>query len=810
LFDIKEIYTKNINWLKSATRDTYTKKQKSLNDGSIEFYINSRIMDTELLTQNIIISKISQDSLQYYYKLLDNTYYNMNENEEYRCYKIYQNILDFNNNNNTLTLFEPIDNDTTEISQNDIIVNLWLVNNIDTELIFDSIKLFNNVKQLKNKLLANSITKSIYIFNYTKPWNYWSLLNGINKVNNLSNVVNNIYLKWDQDSVVEMDDLLFPYKYLTNQEVLILKSFLKTVNKSVVARNNYILMRNEIEPLIINNLQTWLNNPSFFLDVVNNVNTFLYYNGYDVIFDGNNIIFNNDTNPEYINIDGVNEISSYISNEFTFDEINNIVYRNEESYTRINVEIGKWINQEKDISNFGVSVHKLLRYLKLLGEELKELLDNFSKPLNEVPEYIYNNPLKFIINKLWEEYKNTPYLNKLDKQFNDELVLKFNFNETSKIYSSVNYLASFVLQNTGINSIIYFYPFLYSQTIYEFNIGKLSIYEPNIVKLVDKNVELITKPLYPYKINFEANEITTDATYSIDFLNGKHIATDLKISNEYVYPDQLNFYSEYNIKPSEFIVVKQTNEYNIINSTLLGQLYGLEFGININNVDQIYYRNYNLTIISKNNNLVKLLIPLSIYETENLNGINTNDLFKLKNSVAIRHIIDQDNKQYLDFYSLKFNFIENNTLLKTEYNLYLLNKDSDNKYYIEGSKLDTYNVDIINLINPTSIVDYQEILYEYELYPKILNSKYNSDNNILVPLEFKLQSGDMTITPIKVNVLNNNKLIFYVTISDNNLINDKTYNWNKIVQNKRLGQDIINKINEYLSLIELYYGKKIN
>lgn len=793
--NIKTIYTKNINWINSATKQNRTKKDKLLNDNTIESYIDTHIVNQELLTQNIIISRVTFDSLQYYYKLVDgSTNFSFNQNESYKIFRIYQNILDFNNNNRTIKLSEPIDNDSTEISQDEVIINFWTINEINTNNVFDYITLFNNVKQLKNNLLSKSIIEDIYILNYLKPWKYWSLLNSINKINSLSTFVNNIYLKWNTNVIKMYDDLIdINYSYLTNDEVTILSNFLISINKSNIIKNNFNIIKNQIEPLIFNNLYIWLSNPSFFLNVIDNINLFFKVNNLDVIFDGNNIIFNNDPNPDYIN----NDIASYITNEFTYDPVLNIVYRSLDSYNEINNQIGNWINKTINNKFFGISIHKLLRYLRIIGEELKELLEYFNKPLNNTPEYVYNNPIKFIINKLWEKYNNDPYLNKLEKDFNNKLILNLNYNKTTEIYSSVNYLASFVVEYTGVNSITYFYPLLYTKTI-EYNIDNLSIYNPTIIKPIDKNIELITKPLYPYTINFQTNEININGTYNIDFLNGTQIAKDLVIENPNIYPDQLNFYSEYNIKSNDFLIIKQKNDYSIINSTLLGQLYNIIFDIvDIEYIDQIYYRNYNLIIIKKINNIIQLLIPLTILETNNLGIINTDDLFELRNNISIRKITIENNKQYIDFYNLKFNYIDNKTLLKTDNQLYLLQKDIFNNFYIEGLLLNTHDVIIVTLVKPQIINNLQEILYQYEINSDNLDKKYSSENNnLIMPLEFKLvdEYYNNTITPIKITTIENNKLIFHFTNNDNNLINDTKYKWSIIRQDKRLGQDIINKI----------------
>ena len=61
---------------------------------------------------------------------------------------------------------------------------------------------------------------------------------------------------------------------------------------------------------------------------------------------GKNIIFNNDNNPLYV--PNTNELTGYITNEFTFNENTNEVYRSINSYNKINTQINNWINKNID------------------------------------------------------------------------------------------------------------------------------------------------------------------------------------------------------------------------------------------------------------------------------------------------------------------------------------------------------------------------------------------------------------------------------------------------------------------------------
>ena len=59
MHNVNIIYTKNINYLvKSLQVNKQLNQNKKLNDNSLEFYINTKIINTEDIVQNILLSKI--------------------------------------------------------------------------------------------------------------------------------------------------------------------------------------------------------------------------------------------------------------------------------------------------------------------------------------------------------------------------------------------------------------------------------------------------------------------------------------------------------------------------------------------------------------------------------------------------------------------------------------------------------------------------------------------------------------------------------------------------------------------------------
>ena len=751
---IEKLYTKIINYVSDISRNSSI-KNKSFLDTSIKYeYIDDKYIN-EYLVQEIKVSKIAD--LDYKYELLDNSInFSIETIENYRINIINQNIFKINNSNRVITLYDPIDIDLIEYTSNTIKykVNVYLINQLDNTLLLDSHRLFNNVKQLRTKLLSLSYVEPKYIINSVKTWSTWSILSSINKVSSITSLLNKTYLEWDSinSKVVKKYDNLIIYSYLTNDEVNKLSEFLELMETNTIAKSNYNLMVN-IETLIFNNLYNWLNNPVFFLDVVQNINNLLYYSGFNAYFDGNKIIFNNDSSQE---------LYGYITNEFIYDNINKRVYRPETSFSFMNDDIERWINKTVGYSTFGVDINLLLAYLYKIGNELKILFDDMTKPVKNISEYGYINPLKFIIDKLY-------HLGGNNKTEITSLKLYYDIQTTNNIYSGLTFDDKYDINYYGINSYNYYVPLNYDSSI-ELNLSNLSIYQPNIIKIVNIPDKLIINPLYPCRITY-SDENITDNTYVIDFLNGERIADDVNITNQIIYPNQINFYSEYNIKTTDFLVVKEIKDYKILSMTFLGYKFRLEFLNNIV-VDQIFYRNYNLNILGYDNLYIDVTIPLTLSELSNFNDTNgsDNNTFIFKNYVGIKSSYIDGTKQYLEFYNNLFNYNTNNTLLKTDNNMYALYNDiidGNNVYYIIGYT-DYLNVEVLTTLSPSNIISYNETLYNIILDNIVISELVPTDNNYLIPLEFKLvdETGTMSISPLKINTYQDN-LIFYFTINDN-------------------------------------------
>lgn len=823
--DLITIYTKNKNYVVKSLQNTKTLKNKKLQDSTLDFYINTKVFNTEEIAQNILISKISSDAPKYKYKMVDNTTHDLSTTDTYKLQDIYLYVKNIDTNNSTITTQNYLDSDTVEKNNDYFQVRLLNVYTIDVSNIFDQFYLFNSVKHLKLKLFEKSIINDYTLYTQLKPWKYWSILGSAYYTSSLNSLLNKVYVQWSDSQViistVQINGINF--SYVTNDELLILKKFITSIKTSNIHSSNYNLMKTDIEPLVLSYINNWISKPDFFLNVTDNINNTLHSYGYDVHFDGNNIIFNNDLNPPYTMVNDENELSYILSNEFTYDPINNIVYRSVESYNKIPIEISNWILKIKptDIKTkiFGVTVNKILRYLRIFGDQLLESVNNFSNVLTDTPDYYYNNPLKILIGKIWEKYCKIGNLVNLDKEFTDKLVSSVTFNINSKLiypflllnYTfTINYqsFANYSWAFQGINP-----------PISEANIINVTELQPYGFVSVPQIDSLIINPVYKYKINFNYNEILKNSTYSLDFLTGEKVLSVITLSNVVIYPDQVNFESDYNIKPTDFYVLQQEQIYNIVSTTFLGFLYNVTFNSNVNieYIDEIFLRNNNLTINSKSNNILQLLSPVS--------ALAITDVFEFRNKELIKSFIKAPqiapNAVIIIFYDPYFVFILNQTYIKINDIQYQLKYNQTNYFIITTIDHINNNVEIITIATPTIITLGNEVLYDYTLDPPINDTDYRPINdNYIVPLEFKIVntlSTSQFIIPLHVHTYGNNRLVFHYTMADyTDSISKTTFKFNKITHKKRISEDISNEIislekqEEYLYFIKRTYPKCTN
>jgi hypothetical protein len=721
---IKTIYSNLRNYLQSAQFTNKTKKKVNIQDSSIDSYIDISGTTIEYFTFKILFSSYNVNGNMYKYRFINENYdttatlnFNLNPNEVYNFNTNYsEKVLELNNIKRNIVLTYALDNTTLLNTNNYTDINIYIQHKIDGT---ENTELLQNVKQLRINLINSSVINSSDLFNYLKPWDNWSLLASINGDIKLVQLLNNCYLVWDNNSqsVVRVANIDPSYSYLTNNEVNRLTTFLQTIQNPTVYEN-YIKLKYEIEPIILNSMKQWLTNPQFFLHTTDNINKLLLGHGFDdCYFDGNNIIFYNDMNPTYYA--GTNEVAYYITNEFEYNLVTNSVYRTTTSYNMITPQYIAWLTRE-DTNNFGVSINRLLQYIALLGTQMIELLNNFTNTFKTVDEDASLNSLAYLINRSWENHIDT---NK--------------------------------------------------------NLTMLNKTEPTIAE-------------YPYNITFKENVILPGSQYSVDFINGDNITKDLTIDSPTIYPDQLNFYSEYNIRPSDFILVKKQTNYSILSATYQGKLTTLSFdpSFNVNYVDTIYWRNNSLTIKSVDNNDIILYNPDTI-------DCSINDMYEVRNMLGIVSIVTNNSTQYIEFYSNNFNYIQGSTLMSTSTYTYMLNRDAIG-WCVVGPAIDSYNVTIINTINPINITIEQQYAYNFDI-SGTMDSYYDMvPNNSIIPMDFQLIGNNIVYNPILVQSISssNIQLIFSQQVVTKNA---------SITNIMKVGTNFTNKVNMITKYPEYLY-----
>ena len=802
--NVNIIYTKNVNYLvKSLQINKQLNQNKKLNDNTLEFYINTKIINTEDIVQNILVSKISKTTSEYKHKLLDNTHLSLNINEKYTIQDTNLSISSFNNNDNTIITINNIDNDNLEISNDYSQVQLFTNYEIDISNIFHQSYLFTDVYQLKQDLFNKSYIDANTLMGYLKPWKDTSIVASAQYTTSLQKLLNRVYIQYLNgvaNVIATTDDTT--YSLLTNNEIDMLKKFIVTINSANANyRANYLIMINNIDLFIYGNRYLWLAQPDFFLDVINNINNTFKNNNIAATFDGNNIIFDNDPNPPYITIDGEQEIAYYLPYGYTYDNIQNIVYKPTATFNNIVSDFRKWINKTNVFDGYGLSVNKTLRYLRILGDQFRELYTNFTNPLTDTPDYFYNSPLKFIIGRLWEKYSNTSNLSNLDKEFTDNLTIvsQFEINK-NKVYSYIQFDETINISYYGLVNYAKALDWI-TTGITDVNINDILELEPygsNIVNVINT---LEINPIYKYKLSVN-NEININSNYSFDFLYGNNLSNQIKISNIEIYPDEINFESDYNIKPTDFFVLIQETEYTIIKSTYLGYLYNITFNVNTTFIEQLYFQGSDLLIIKNEPNKVTVLLSI--------NNLNTNNAFEFKNRSYVQSFTKTAATEWtivfkdaLSYFIANFTYIEINSIT------YLLTLRTGNTYYINTTNTftDTYSVLIVTtLIIPSVVNNTTLVLYEYQLDPPFIDTGYKPiENNVIVPLEFKISPTDTNIiSPAYIYSYGDNKLVFYYTHGDNITYDLINYN-SPIIHYKRINQDICNKIIIVTKLEEYKY-----
>lgn len=337
---------------------------------------------------------------------------------------------------------------------------------------------------------------------------------------------------------------------------------------------------------------------------------------------------------------------------------------------------------------------------------------------NSIPIYDYNNPVKYIINKLWNKYNNK--LKNINTDFNKNIIIKYIFNNNNNLYG-ISYLNTL---NITFNTIDLNTENNITNTNFKYNIKYKTeaIFKYKIYLTSNININYIpNKTIFQYTIyNYYNNK------YNINTIN-------INIDNFTIYQNNLIFYSDIDFNSNHFIIFNKINKYDIKQSdiTLIGYIYTITIEkpltYNLLCINEINYNNYNLDIYKNIDNTKKFKIISNI----KLN-FNRSNKFDILLYIFIKlYINTNDNKTNLEFNN-NINYMEYNTFIKIDNNIYILNK-IDNKYFInEIIIINNYNVQLIYKLNISDLtIIGPNVLYKYKLPIYLKYDPINIDNYTL-------------------------------------------------------------------------------
>jgi hypothetical protein len=776
--DITTIYLKKQNIIKSSEQ-TSIRRNININDTQLENIIgnidNKEYYNFELLLKN-------ENNNKYNYILKNNTsdlklsllskYYidNINNNTKYI------------ENNKIITNYTIYDNKlllTTE--QNNI--NIYIENTTNTSL---SLNINNNngdIKELRIKLFNNMVIDN-RILQTLKPWDTWSMINCSYQLDSIKNLLNNCYLKWDEAVIKYTDNNINNYSYLTNNEVVILSTFLTSVNSNIELYKKL----QDVFISILNILPNWLSTNSFFLDVNTIINDYLINNFDNITYDGNSLYYNN------IIIDN----KLYLSNEFTYDISKNVIYRSIDNYNKVNNEIISWFNGN-NISVFGFNLIQLLNHLSNVGLLLINGLNNMT--ISDSIYYNYDNLLKFMMNNIYNKYKDN--LNDISVDFkSSDIITKYNYSiqfNDSLINSNNTFYIDFL---NGVNidilvplnqADVVLYPdkLLFKTDINIQNTDYLMVKEEKIFNITslkclgynyilsfnDINVSFIDNIYYRGTLlTINNNNLQTKLSVLLVDKNIFKLTTNdifelrmnvsiKDITNNYItfYNNNINFVNNKTFlksKENYYLLSKDNTGYfiNNINNDITNNI--------TNDNDLLLVLNINPNLIEYTDQVVySLLLDNNIYDDYNPTNNYINPLnFKLIDSNNNKTIVP------MNIFSLSINEMNPSNNI----NLYFNYIDS---YYIDNNYIDNNNNNnnVIYIIPNNNLpITTKSIIYVYDT---TLNEIVNNKPSINLI--------DKTSTNINYN---NNLQSSYIYVT-NNYLPTNINNINYIIKNS---WDILN------------------
>jgi hypothetical protein len=689
--NISFLYLKTINYIKYSYHNfkKWKNNYQCHNDSTLNKYLDANKQNWIEKIANPVVVKLDTIGAYYKYKIFSqnnisfilNTIYNFTIGDPSLLIK-ENNIYNGNSFIYTENIIPNISGKTTLYSINQ--------NNIDY---FDQINLSKTVPELISKIKhTTDIFKPYMIYNIIKPWSSWSILSNYNSCKYLLNNGDIMY----KNNVIIQNPL--SEIYFTNDELKYLSELLIFINSDRKELDK-IYQQEKILNILLNQLQYWILDTSFWLNVTARINIFLRDYGFiNINFTGDYLIFNDEIDTvHFILVNGKIKRKYVLNNQYILINGNQISRDINKIYDELNLlSIGG--------TSYGIELNDLLYYLKQLGDNYLELLNNM---YNTNKVFSYFNSIKLFINTLWNKYENT--FKMLNNNFNEKLKLVYNYQLTKKEYYKMNSNYEFIkvsIDNISISDEFY----IYNQSYY-----------------LDSN------EIYPYYVYLSKNIIVPDIVYNIKFIN--HPTQNITLLNQSyntTFPNEIEFYLYNDINSKIDYYITGINNYNST-SIFLGNLYS----INLNNQDIDFklinlfcYKNIDISLYSHkmDNILFSSKIELQI-----------NNYIELINIVGIIEQYNEFSNNYIKFYQNNFNYIINNTYIKTD-NLFLpLHLDLSGNYYINDNITLPDSINIVVLFLIENIYKTDNLIYKIYLDKPFKNfNDYIRNSLNIIPTNFKL------------------------------------------------------------------------
>ena len=431
-----------------------------------------------------------------------------------------------------------------------------------------------------------------------------------------------------------------------------------------------------------------------------------------------------------------------------------------------------------------------------MTNNIKNNIDNLN--------YLFTSPIKFFINKVWENdiiNDNENGLNRLNNRFSERLEYVLNLNNNQS-YSGKYFDDLFNNQYYGLLGLskLKKAPFIDDTTKDKYYL--MHTYQTGSTLLLEQDRNTINKlesnSLYHYVLDVKGTQLypligddqSSTISYQIDFLDKKYRTLDPQINDPYSSTDSLKFYSDEIIKNTENISVIAKEKYTIIDYYNHGQIYEIILRKKMNLKNRYQYSNTNLTVYY-NENKINILSYDSSTNKLQLSGqvidIAKSDYIKIVQSCGIaKYQVTSYNITILvlsqtitDFYFI--DGIADIVYIEINNNIYLLEYNTIGEYYYIDQDInngtdtkDTYHhlnkvytIFKFNQIDTTK-TNYITALTEYSA-DIVLNRQIGeyyyyiqSDENL--PISFEHSN----VTLKKVEYLSSTKLgIKYTGIIDN-------------------------------------------